>query len=260
MVINCARQVACATAILLASQLTPGSSVHAQDAQRILKAMSDHIAGQKSIAVTFDADIEVLTTELQKIQFTSSGQIVMTRPDKLHATRRGGYADVEMVFDGTTVSVAGKHNNIYTQAKVPGSIDKLVDQLRDMGVAIPGADLILARVHEQLLEDVIDAKYVGHGVIDGVDCEHLAFRTTETDWQIWVEIGPRPVPRKYIITSKTVTAAPQYTLRIKSWTSDPKIAADAFVFKPPSGAKLVDIKALTGIDEVPAGVVVGGRK
>ncbi len=67
MVINSARRLAGATAIVLASQLASGSSVHAQDAQRILKTMSDHIAGQKSIAVTFDADIEVLTTELQKI-------------------------------------------------------------------------------------------------------------------------------------------------------------------------------------------------
>jgi len=54
-------------------------------------------------------------------------------------------------------------------------------------------------------------------VVDGVECEHLAFRGVDTDWQIWIETGARPVPRKYVITSKTLAGAPQYTLRIKDW-------------------------------------------
>ena len=65
-------------------------SAHAQDASKILKAMSDYVAGQKTISMTFDADIEVITSELQKIQFTSSGKVLLSRPDKLagHAHRR----------------------------------------------------------------------------------------------------------------------------------------------------------------------------
>ena len=34
------------------------------DAARILKAMSDYTAGQKSISATFDSDIEVITPDL----------------------------------------------------------------------------------------------------------------------------------------------------------------------------------------------------
>ena len=41
------------------------------DAARILKAMSDYTAGQKSISATFDSDIEVITPDLQKLQFAS---------------------------------------------------------------------------------------------------------------------------------------------------------------------------------------------
>jgi hypothetical protein len=75
-----------------------------------------------------------------------------------------------------------------------------------------------------------------------------------------VEIGPRPIPRKYVITSKAVTGGPQYTLRIKDWKTDAQVGADAFVFKPPADAKKVDVKALREIDEVPPGVVLGGKK
>jgi hypothetical protein len=33
-----------------------------------------YLSGQKSIAATFNTDIEVITPDLQKIQFDSSGQ------------------------------------------------------------------------------------------------------------------------------------------------------------------------------------------
>src|SRR5436190_24330235 len=69
-------------------------------ATKILKSMSDYVAGQKSISAGFDSDIEVVTPEMQKIQFTSTGQLQLKRPDKLKITRTGGYADVEMIFDG----------------------------------------------------------------------------------------------------------------------------------------------------------------
>ena len=57
---------------------------------------------------------------------------------------------------------------------------------------------------------------MGRGVIDGIECEHLAFRNVDTDWQLWVEVGDPPIPRKMVITSKTTNSAPQYTLRVKS--------------------------------------------
>jgi hypothetical protein len=94
----------------------------------------------------------------------------------------------------------------------------------------------------------------------GVECEHLAFRSPDLDWQLWVEIGARPIPRKYVITSKHVAGAPQYTLRIKEWKTDVPVAADAFAFKPPADAKRVELVALTDIDEIPAGQVTGGKK
>jgi hypothetical protein len=240
-----------------------GSQVCADDAsaRRVLKGMSDYLAGQKTFSLAFDSDIEVITADLQKIQFISSGQVLLSRPDKLRATRTGGYADLELVFDGKTLTLHGKNLNAYTQVEAAGAIDPLIDRLRDeLGVSAPGADLLLSRVYDELTADVIDAKHIGTGVIDGVACEHLAFRNAETDWQIWVEIGARPVPRKYVITSKTVNGSPQYTLRLRDWRTDVETNADAFAFKPPQGAAQVGIAALPDIDEVPYGVVSAGRR
>jgi hypothetical protein len=236
----------------MVSLATP--SAQAQDANKVLKAMSDYVTSQNTISLAFDSDIEVITSELQKIQFASSGQVLLSRPDKIRATRTGGYADVELVFDGKTITVHGKNINAFAQTDSPGPVDQLIERLRDVhNVAMPGADLLLSRVYDEMMADVIDAKHIGQGVVDGMECEHLAFRNPDVDWQLWVEIGARPIPRKYVITDKTVTGAPQYTLRIKDWRTDVQVAPDAFAFKQPADARKIEFTALRDIDEVPPG-------
>ncbi len=250
--------------LLLVAGLVPAglqAQQPADDARSILLAMSDYVSSQKTIEFTFDSDIEIITPEIEKIQFTNSGEVLVMRPDKLRAHRVGGYADVELYFDGTTVSINGKSMNGYAQFEAPGSLDNLFEALRvGHGVALPGADLLLSDPYAALVAGVLEAKYMGRGVIDGVECEHLAFRNLETDWQLWVEVGERAIPRKLVITSKTVNSAPQYTVRIKSWKTGFKPEAGAFDFAPPAGAELLRPDALIDLDELPQGLPTGGNQ
>ena len=223
--------------------------------------MSDYLAGQKSLSAKFDSDIEAVTPELQKIQFTSSGEMKMNRPDKLRIRRTGGYADVELVYDGKTVSLYGNNAKSYVQADLAGGIDKMIDTLYGhSGAGLPGADLLLSNSYDELMANVIHGSHIGQGVVDGVECEHLAFRGPDTDWQIWIETGAKPVPRKYVITSKTVTGAPQYTLRIRDWKTDANADAD-FMFKPPADAAKVALNstAMIEFDEIPPGTPAGPK-
>ena len=216
-----------------------------------------------SNSATFDSDIEVITPDLQKLQFTSSGQIRLERPDKLRVKRTGGYTDVDLVFDGKTVSLYGNNAKAYVQADATGTIDQLIDRLQSTtGGAMPGADLLLTNSFDELTATVVEARHIGQGVIDGVECEHLAFRGVDTDWQIWVESGARPIPRKYVITSKALAGASQYSLRIKEWKTDVPAEADTYVFKPPADEKKVDLDALAAMDfdEVPPGTPAGAKK
>jgi hypothetical protein len=84
--------------LVLATIASAPPCAQGQDAGKVLKAMSDYVTSQQTISMTFDSDVEVITPELQKIQ--SSSQVLLSRPDKLRATRTGGYTDVELVFDG----------------------------------------------------------------------------------------------------------------------------------------------------------------
>jgi hypothetical protein len=261
---NCKAVIQPAVALALftiASLIAPAAQAADDDALKILKGMSDYLASQKTISLSFDADIEVITPEIQKIQFASSGQVLLSRPDKLRATRTGGYADVEFVFDGKTVSVLGKNMNAYTQMDAPGSLEKLIDKLRDdYSLALPGADLLVSNAFDVLSADVLSGAHIGRGVVAGFECEHLAFRNDDTDWQLWVQVGDAPIPRKYVITSKTEAGAPQYTLVVREWKTDVQPGADAFAFKTPEGAKKVDATALSALDEVPPGLPKGEKK
>ena len=245
-----------ATSVWLISQ---ASAQGGGDAEKLLKGMADYVASQQTLSVSYDSDIEVITSNLQNIQFTSSGQVQLSRPDKLRATRTGGYRDVEIVFDGKMLTVSNKDAKDYAQIEATGTAEELIDVLREKhGVVAPGADLLLTNVFNVMMTDVIDAAVIGKGVVDGVECDHLAFRNVETDWQIWIEAGARPIPRKYVITSKGIAEAPQYTLRIKDWKTD--VAADTFAFKADPSAKKIALGELGDIDEVPQGTTKAGEK
>jgi hypothetical protein len=153
-----------------------GVSADEADAKRLLKAMSDYLAAQQAISFEYDATLEVITKEEQKLALASSGTLILNRPDKILATRSGGHADVEMSFDGKTLTLLGKNLNIYAQQEVPGTVDNLVDELRKQNRPLPAADLLLSDPYEALMLDVVDVKDLGSGVIGGVECDYLAFR------------------------------------------------------------------------------------
>src|SRR4051812_21254714 len=202
------------------------------EAKSMLKAMSDYLAAQTAISFGYDTSLEVVTKDHQKLLLASSGTTDLSRPDKIRASRHGGFADVEMVFDGKTLTLLGKDANLYTQAEIPGALDHLVDELRDKyHRPIPGADLLLSDVYKELMHGVVDVKDLGSGVIGGTECDHLAFRTKELDWQIWIAQGERPYPCRYVITSKAVDQGPQYSVQIRDWKTGSEVAADDFVFR-----------------------------
>lgn len=232
---------------------TPTRSAPAADAgaDAILKSMSDYLASQKVISADYDSSIEVITPQLLKVQFNSSGTVLMERPNELRATRTGGYADVEIFFNGKTLTVYGKNLNGYATLDAAGSTDELIDTLRGRGWALPGADLLVEDVYKTMTAEAIESKHIGRGVINGIECEHLAFRGQDVDWQIWVEVGDKPIPRKLVITSKAVGDAPQYTLLITGWKTDVPADPGAFEFTAPQGATKLDVEALAKLDELP---------
>ena len=87
------------------------ASAEEGDAQSILKAMADYVSRQENLSLKYDADVEVVTPAVEKIQFSASGDVTLSRPNRFRISRTGGYADVELVSDGTTVTVHDRGGN-----------------------------------------------------------------------------------------------------------------------------------------------------
>lgn len=238
-----------------------GARADEADARKLLKAMSDYMAAQKAISFQYDTILEIVTKDKQKLGLASSGTITLNRPDKIRYTRTGGFADVEVVFDGKTLTLLGKTVNLYGQVEVPGTIDHLIDELRNKyKKPMPGADVVSSNIYDKALANVVNVKDLGSGVIGGVECDHLAFRTKEVDWQIWIAQGSLPYPCRYVITSTKVAQAPEYSLTIRNWKTGDEVGSEDFSFKNATSAKKMDVTHLPNMDELPQIFAVGGRK
>lgn len=212
------------------------------EADKLLRTMTDYVSGLKSFSAAFDVDDEIVDTSGQKLQYSASGTLAVERPDKLRMTRRGSFFDFELVFDGKDISFHGKGANVYGQIESPGpTIDDAVTEFRAAtGLDAAGADLLVADPYSALMTDVEKGVHVGTGIVGGVECEHLAFRGPTVDWQVWIQTGAQPLPMKYVITTKWVTGAPQYTIRFHDWNVAPTFDPKLFVFTPPEGAQKLD--------------------
>jgi hypothetical protein len=67
--------------------------------------MTKYLAAQQSLSFDVDTSLEVVATDGQKLAIASSGSVNMQRPDKMHVMRRGGFAEIDMPFDGKTLLV-----------------------------------------------------------------------------------------------------------------------------------------------------------
>jgi hypothetical protein len=223
------------------------------DAKRLLKAMSDYMTAQKAISFDFDSNLDIVSTQQQRITLAASGSVILNRPDKLHVTRQGGFANMELSFDGKTLTLLGKNSGHYAQVEAAGTVDQLVDVLRDKyHRPVPGADLLMSNPYKEWMPEVTDIKDLGSGVIRGVECDHLAFRTREVDWQIWIAQGPNPYPCRYVIASPKVEGSPEYSIDIRDWKAGAAVAADPFKLNVPAGAKKLTPDQVQELSDIPA--------
>jgi hypothetical protein len=154
---------------------------------------------------------------------------------------KGDIFDQQLFYDGKSITLYGKKANYYATAKAPEDIESTIDYAEEFfGLVAPAADLIYRNSYDILIKDVWSTGYVGLSTVSGVECHHLAFRAEETDWQIWIENSKTPLPRKFVITSKWTTGAPQFTAVLSNWDVSLKLKDSRFIFVAPAGAEKID--------------------
>ena len=248
----CARQIV--SVVALAMLVTAGwpQQGHAQpagidqQAEKLLRRMSDYLAGRQQFTLKAESTLEVVLTSGQKIQFDSPATLEVSRPNKLRAHRKGDIVNQEFFYDGKTLTLYNPKENLYATTAAPPTIDETLDFAREkLDIIAPASELLYKNAAEKMLKESSSGFVVGPSVVGGVKCTHLAFRGSEVDWQIWIEDGDKPLPRKFILASKQVKGEPEFTVLIRSWDVAPKLTDKDFTFIPTKGAKKIEFLQLT---------------
>ena len=215
-------------------------------AENLLRRMGDYLAGRQQFSLKAENTIEVVLTSGQKVQFNSPATLVLSRPNKLHAHRRGDIANQEFFYDGKTLTLYNPKENLYATTAAPPTLDEAFDFAREkLDVIAPGTDLLYKNAADKMLKASSSGFVVGPSVVAVMKATHLAFRSTDVDWQIWIQDGDKPLPLKFILTSKQVKGEPEFTVVIRSWDLAPKLTDREFQFAPPKGAKKIEFLQLT---------------
>ena len=254
-------QVVFTTILALTIVFAAGPAMSAEgvdpEADKILRSMSDYLNSLGAFSVNADIDSEIIDLNGQKLQLSSVSSVTVERPGKMYVTKKGMIADAEFIFDGKILTVLGKNLNVYVQYESSGAIDNSIHTLEfETGMDMPGADFLLSDPYNILIDGVKSGAYMGTTYVHGVECHYLTFREDQVDWQIWVKKGEAPLPMKYVITTKWLTGAPQYSLRLWDWNTKPQIEPSRFEFTAPEGARKVESIKTNGlgkliIEEIP---------
>jgi hypothetical protein len=210
------------------------------EAIELLRRTTDYLAGIKQFRVDTDTTIECVL-EGQKLQFDHRASTTIQRPNKMRAERVGDLIRQVFYYDGKSLTMSLPDDGYYATAAAPPTIEAMLDFARDtLDVIAPAGDLVYKNAFERLTEDLTTAFVVGKSVVGGVRCDHIAFRNPEVDWQIWIQEGDKPLPRKFIVTSKKMTQSPQFTVVLSNWEEEPEITQATFNFVPSENHTEID--------------------
>jgi hypothetical protein len=214
-------------------------------AMATLRSMSDYLKTLKTFRINSDVSRDEIVDSNMKIQKSASNEISVQLPDRLHAHIAADEQDLQFFYDGQTLTLYDTKGKHYAVAPTPPTVAGTLDAIRARyGIVFPLADFIYMSADENLLQNITEAGYIGTSRIDGVECDHIAIRQVDVDWQVWIEKDQTPLPRKLVITSKKQPTQPQYIATLR-WDLSPDIDNNLFTFTPPPDAVRIKFARVT---------------
>ena len=209
-------------------------------AVQALRDMGEYLQSLKRFAVRSDVAGERVLADGQKLQHTATAALDVVRPDKLRAVMRTARSERVLVFDGKSATLYAPLQKYYSTAEAAGTIGALIGRLEQVyNVQVPLSDLFRWGTPDAALDRIESAMNAGQDFIGDDLCDHYAFRQGTIDWQIWITVGQRPLPRKIVVTSRADEARPQ-SVTLLRWNLAPVFSESVFRFVPPKGATKVE--------------------
>jgi hypothetical protein len=213
--------------------------------EEVMRRMSALLAATPRFALEAEESVDEVSDNAPRLQLTNVRRVAVARPDRMATDATGDSLNRVVLYDGHAVSVLDKDSNTYFTHEAPATIDATLDAVADkLGVVLPLSDFAYADPYAVLMEKVLYGEYRGVHQAAGVPCHHLAFTQENIEWQLWVDAGEQPLPRKVLITYVDEPGAPQYSATIRRWNLAPSFADDLFRFEPPEGATRVAVQEI----------------
>jgi len=205
----------------------------------ILKRMSNTLAGAKSFVCKTQGVLEVPSMTGQFVTFFTTGEISMKRPNKFAARIGGDAPHFDFYYDGSSVTAYAPGTGVYSTKKAPPTLDAMLPGLKaETGMRFPVAPLLYSNPYAVLTRGVFSGVVIGRSTVNGVACEHLAFRSPGVNWEIWIEAGTRAVPRRLATTFTDRPNFPRMIITFSDWSLDPWMMNDGiFTFHKPTSAR-----------------------
>lgn len=208
-----------------------------------LERMAAFLRGQQDFEVTSDTTTDDVLPTGQKVQVGATVSLKVRRPNRMRVEVASDRKNERLLYDGNLFTVYQPKPGYYAQFAAPPTLNELVDVLeRRYGVDLPLADLFRLGTDEAQVRAIRGATLIGYSAVRGVPCAHYAFRQPDVDWQVWIEEGAQPVPRKLVITTTSERSQPQFT-SVMTWTLGAKLENQMFAFTPPPSARRIEFAA-----------------
>ncbi len=221
----------------------------AADAMSQLMTMANKIARAKKFSVTMRMGYDVVQSSGQKIEFGEVRKVILKRPNYLRVDAKQSDGDMNgIVFDGRTFTQYSLTPNVYARLDLTGDIDRAVRfAVARFGVRVPLARMLVTTFPEEIRKLTTEVFYVEKDVLGEVPTDHIAGRTPDVDYQVW--IGKDNLPRRIVLTYKKAPEQPQFWASFTNWNMSPRITEDTFIFTPPKGAEEIPFILPAGVTE-----------
>jgi hypothetical protein len=214
-------------------------------AEETLRKMAALLAGTTRFTLEAEETFDTEFAHAYRVQLGNVRTLSVERPSRFVASATGDTLHRASWFDGRVLTVLDKERNIYATLEMPGTIDAVLDKLAaDYKLVLPLSDLLYSDPYQTLMEGVLYGKYLGIHQAAGVPCHHLTFGQDGVEWQIWIDAGEKPWPRKLALAFWEDPSVPQYQATFRRWTPGPKLDEALFRFSAPAGARKVDAAEL----------------
>ena len=227
-----------------AARAEPETASQAQ-ARAILMKMAEFLGGTPSFRVGVRSGYDAVQPSGQKIEFGEYRTVTLSRPDRMRVeSERSDGAKTLVVLTGKEIVLVDLASKVYATAPQPGTLDEsIVYFVKDLGMRLPLAALLLNRLPEELQARVRSVDYVEKTSIYGAASYHLAARTDTVDFQVWIADGDKPLLQRIVLTYKNAVGQPQFWAEFVDWNLAPQLNDATFSAQIPDGLQRVAFAA-----------------